>query len=132
MYLKISFCILRIMETESSYITSNLSNIERFIEKNIEKKIGQLMDILPQGNKEVIPKMIHEYTIAELYKGTLQTTIDVINELTELISERKYMDNKVYWEKIYSIFLKNERKLFVGIILVILSFIIYFIDGSEA
>lgn len=111
--------------------TSNIVDIDKYIEQNIEKKINQLLDVLPQNVDIKTPKMIHEYTIGELYTGTIQTVIDIINEFTSLNAERKYLSSKEYGKRIFDIFLQNDRKIFVGIVLVILSFILYFIDSAE-
>ncbi len=111
--------------------TSNVLDIEKYIEQNIEKKINQLFDVLPENYNINTPKMIHEYTISELYTGTIQTIIDIINDLTALNSDRKYISNQVFRDRLFKIFLKDNRKIFIGIVLVILSFIIYFIDGSD-
>lgn len=120
------------MATELDFFTSNISYIENYIEQNVEKKINQLMDILPQNQTVNTPKMIYEYTISELYMGTIQTVIDILNDMSELTSERKYISGQEYRAKLYDIFLKSERKIYVGIVMVIISFIIYFIDGSDA
>lgn len=111
--------------------TSNIIDLDKYIENNIEKKINQLLDVLPQKINEKTPKMIYEYTIEELYNGVINTIINIINEITALNQERKYMETREYIKKILKIFLQNDRKIFVGIVLVILSFIIYFIDGAE-
>lgn len=119
------------MQQENSYLTSNIQYIDKYIESNIEKKINQLFDILPQPDNVKIPKMIHEYTVYELYQGTIQTTIDIINDLTAVYAERNYIDAKVYHKKLVDIFLSKGRTLYIGIILIILSFILYFIDGAS-
>lgn len=118
------------------YLNTNTSNliqhkINKLIETSIENKINDILDILPIKEDYNVPKKIYEYTIAEIYNGTLQTSIDVINEMSELFSERKYMASKDYNKKVFDIFLKDNRKIFIGIILIMLSFILYFIDGSE-
>lgn len=120
------------MATNEDFLTSNFSYIEKYIEQNVEKKINQLMDILPQNQTVDTPKMIYEYTISELYTGTIQTVIDILNDISELTSERKYLSGQEYRAKLYDILLKKERKIYVGIVMVILSFIMYFIDGSDA
>ena len=109
----------------------NTSNIERYIERKIENKINQFFEILPQSNNVEIPKMIHDYTILELYEGTIQTIVNIINDLTELGSNKSYMSTREYQQKLFFILFANERKLFLGILLVILSLILYFIDGSS-
>lgn len=119
------------MDTE--YLnTSNIGQINKLIEESIEKKFNQLIDVLPHGKEADLPKKVKDLTVGELYNGTIQTLIDIINELSSVMSERKYMSNQAYRENIIAIFTKKERKLFVGIVLVILSFVLYFIDGSDA
>jgi hypothetical protein len=117
---------------EENYITSNFVNINRYIEQNIENKINQLFDVLPPAQDVKIPKMIHEYTIYELYQSTIQTVIDIINDFTALYSQKNYMDSKVYRKRMINIFLAPERRIFVGIFLVLISFILYFIDAADA
>jgi hypothetical protein len=109
----------------------NTSNIENYIEKRIENKINQFFDILPAAKNTEVPKMIYEYTISELYENTLQTVLNIINDLTELYSNYNYMASKEYRLKLINIFLANDRKLFVGIILILLAIILYFIDGAS-
>ena len=111
--------------------TSNIGNINKYIESSVEKKINQLLDILPNGKNVDIPKKVQDLTIGELYNGTIQTLIDILNELSAVMSERKYMSNQIYRKKIIEIFTQKERKLFIGIVMVIISFILYFIDGSD-
>jgi hypothetical protein len=109
----------------------NTSNIERYIEKRIENKINQFFDILPAARNTEVPKMIYEYTISELYENTLQTVLDIINDLTELHSNYAYMSNKEYRLQLMNIVFANDRKLFVGIVLILLAIILYFIDGAS-
>jgi len=117
---------------EQDYLTSNFSHIDKYIELNIEKKINQLLESLPSNvdpHTFTTPKMIYEYTVLELYQGTIQTVIDIINDLTVLSITK--LTGKAYRKQLFNIFLSEDRKIFVGIILVLLSFILYFIDGAE-
>jgi hypothetical protein len=108
-----------------------LSNIDNYVENIIEKKINQIFDVLPQHNDITIPKMIYEYSLSELYNNTIQTVIDIINDITKLLSDKNYISSKIYWERLQNILLKKERKIYIGIIIVFLSFILYFIDGAS-
>jgi hypothetical protein len=111
--------------------------IEKIIEENVEKKINQLLESSLYSTSNKYDKNIYSdynyasYTLTDLYKGTIQTVIDIINDITILLSDRYYISMQVFRSRLLNIFFKNERKFFVGIILVILSFIIYFIDGSS-
>jgi hypothetical protein len=69
---------------------------------------------------------ITEINISNIYKYTIQTIIDIINDIIIL---NDINDNKNYYEKLKNIFFKKERQFYIGIIFILLSFIIYFIDG---
>ena len=112
----------------TSNISSNINNIDKYIEENIEKKINQLLVTLPNDINN-IKINYSKYTIIDLYKGTIQTIIDIINDITTLMVDRNYIGDKNFRERLFNIFLDNDRRLFIGIILIILSFILYFIDG---
>lgn len=105
-------------------------SIQEYIEKNIEKKINLLFKDLP-NNIQTKDKPVYNLTLLELYNGTLDTIIDIINDLTEIFEKRKYISDKIFKETLYNIFFDNKRKFYIGIIFVILSFILYFIDGSS-
>lgn len=122
----------------NSNISSNIDNdvskqdkITQFIENSIEKKINQLFDVLPQEYNIQKIKMIHDYTINELYVNTLQTVIDIINDITKLISEKYFITSIEYRKKLFNIFLNDDRKLYVGIILVIIAIVLFMIDGTN-
>ena len=111
-------------------LSSTESDIEKYIEKQIEIKLNSLLKTLPD---KIPPKMkikpIYNLTIKELYKNTLQTLIDIINDIVEAYSKKDYINNNNYIYILLNIFTKENRNIYVGIIIVILSFIVYFIDG---
>jgi hypothetical protein len=103
---------------------NNILEIDKYIEEKIEKKINSLLETLP--DKDIKPNVpVYNFTVLQLYKKTIQTIIDIINEITELYTNNK----EVTLKDIYEIALVEDRKIFVGILLVFLSFIVYFIDG---
>jgi hypothetical protein len=107
------------------------NDLDTIIEKNIEKKINNLLETLPNNiDKDKIKKQqnFYDLSLRELYKNTLQTIIDILNDITNAYSNG-YVDNSNYIYIIINILSKEERRLYVGIILLFLSFIIYFIDG---
>ena len=107
-------------------------DIEKYIENQIELKLNSLLKTLPDTipkNQNIKP--IYNLTIKELYKNTLQTLIDIINDIVDVYSKKDYINNNNYIFILYNIFTKDNRKIYVGIIFIILSFIIYFIDGAS-
>lgn len=118
-------------EIDLNILTSNVSPIEKYIEDNIEKKINQLLLSLPDNKKIYDKKYIYNYTLYDIYKGVIQTIIDIIEDLTTLNADRNYISNQIFRERLFNIFLNNDRKIYIGIILIFLSFIMYFIDGAS-
>jgi len=105
------------------------NDINNIIEKKVENKVNSMLNILNTEKKNK-NKMIHEYTIHELYKNTMQFLIDVINDMSDFLSINHINEtNEEYRKKLFNIFLSNDRKLYFGIILIFLSLILYFIDG---
>ena len=118
--------------TDITSLTSNINPLEIFIEQNIEKKINQLLDTFPSNikNINIENKNYYNYTLNDIYKGTLQTTIDIIDDITALFADKNFISTQIFRERLFNIFFNNDRKLFIGIILIFLSLIIYFIDGT--
>jgi len=106
------------------------TDIEKYIEKQIEMKLNSLLETLPDSMpKELKIKPIYNLTIKELYKNTLQTLIDIINEIVDVYSKKNYINNNNFIYILLNIFTKDNRKIYVGIMIVVLSFIFYLIDG---
>ena len=115
------------LNTEEIIIDKKISS---YIEHIIENKFNKAIDELIPLKKEKENKMVYEYTIHELYQNTMQYLIDVINDVANFISiDHKNDSNKEFRNKLLNIFLNENRKLYTGIILIILSLIIYFVDG---
>ncbi len=106
------------------------SDIEKYIEKQIEMKLNSLLETLPDKlPKDLAIKPIYNLTIKEIYKNTLQSLIDIITDIVDVYSRKDYVNNSNYIYILLNIFMKDDRKIYVGIMLVVLSFIVYFIDG---
>jgi hypothetical protein len=120
--------------TESSSSTKEPSvketDIEKYIEKQIEIKLNSLLETLPaKVPNDLNIKPIYNLTIKEIYKNTLQSLIDIITDIVDVYSKKDYVNNNNYIYILMNIFTKDDRKIYVGIMLLVLSFIVYFIDG---
>ena len=113
----------------------NNNNIDKYIESQIEKKLNKLLETLPDNIvNQNIDKQFYNMSIKDIYKNTLQNAIDIINDISELYSNKFYSkdyDRNSYIKELIDILMKNDRKIYVGIILILFSFIIYFIDGAS-
>lgn len=110
----------------------DLNESKKIIEETIESKFNELLTTLPSIIKENNnrPKDSNDFfqlSIIDIYKNTLQTIIDIINDIINLY-QTSYTEFK--FKRLLIIFLNENRMFYIGIILIILSFIIYFIDGA--
>jgi len=111
-------------------IDKDATDIEKYIEKQIEIKLNSLLETLPDKlPKDLTIKPIYNLTIKEIYKKTLQSLIDIITDIVDVYSKKDYVNNNNYMYILLNIFTKDDRKIYVGIMLLVLSFIVYFIDG---
>lgn len=104
-------------------------------EKEKEKNLNMMNDFL-EKYPTIIPKdrnpatPVFELSVKELYKRTLQTIIDIINDISELVTQKDYMSQTAFRRNAFKIFTVPKRRLYIGIILIIISFMLYFIDSS--
>jgi hypothetical protein len=112
----------------------NDANINKIIETTIENKFNDLVSSLSlnananaNANTNAnanANKDFTNFTIIDIYKNTIQTIIDIINETMVIIDN----SSSNYFTNIIMVFFKEYRMFYIGIILIILSFVIYFID----
>jgi len=130
--INISKDIKDISENKDINDTKDMSYIDKYIEKQIEIKLNNLLETLPNTvPKDLNIKPIYNLTIKELYKNTLQSLIDIINDVIDAYNKKEYINTNNYIFILINIFTKDNRKIYVGIMIVILSFIMYFIDSAS-
>ena len=69
-------------------------------------------------------------TVKQLFRQTIQTAIDIINDLAEVISNRNVLSAAEYRRSIFDVFARKSRRTYVGLWLIFLYFLLYFIDSS--
>jgi hypothetical protein len=106
----------------------NDANINKIIETTIENKFNDLVSSLSlntnANTNANANRDFTNFTIIDIYKNTIQTIIDIINETMVIIDN----SSSNYFTNIIMVFFKDYRMFYIGIILIILSFVIYFID----
>ena len=105
---------------------------KKFIEGEIENKFNQLLTNLPNIIKSDFKKDetdFFNFSIVDIYHNTLQTIIDIINDIIRIL-DNSDGDINNYLKAILMVFFNESRRFYVGIIFIILSFVIYFIDGA--
>ncbi len=101
----------------------------KIIEEEIEKKFNQLLAKIPniiKIDKNKDETDFFNFSIIDIYQNTLQTVIDIINDIMRIFD----IGTDNYLKSILIILFNESRMFYIGIILIILSFVIYFIDGA--
>lgn len=98
----------------------------------IVDNINKFLELYPKS----IPKdrnpeaYFYELSVIEIYRRFIRAAIHIIEEISELISQKKYVSAATFRRELFQIFTKKERRLYVGLWLIFLSFILYFIDSA--
>jgi hypothetical protein len=97
------------------------------------QKIQKFLDTYPE---RAIPMdrnpdaPIYRISLVELYRRTLQTAIDVIQDVSTILTQRNYVSKATFRRKMFEAFTKKERRVYMGVWLIVTSFILYFIDSA--
>lgn len=103
------------------------------IEKIVENKLNQFLKEVPNFKRDIKKEIEVEddffnFSIQKTYQNTIQTIIDIINDMMMIVDSS---DNyNTYYKRFLNIFFNENRMFYIGIIIIIISFIIYFIDGA--
>jgi hypothetical protein len=73
---------------------------------------------------------VPDMTLRAIYRNTLQTAIDIIQEISAILSARPYTSDAEFRRKLVEVFTKPGRRLYVGLWLCFLAFVFYFIDSA--
>lgn len=76
------------------------------------------------------PVSVPDMTLRALYRNTLQTAIDMIQEISNILSARPYTSDTEFRRSLVGVFIQPGRRLYVGIWLCVLAFVVYFIDSA--
>lgn len=116
--------------------------------KNLYRKVSEGIDLEDEDTLAKINEFLHKYpdtkeakeddktttwtelSVKELYKRCIQTAIDIINDISDILSNKSTTDNTSFRRLIFYAFTKPERRLYLGFWLIFISFILYFIDSA--
>jgi hypothetical protein len=73
---------------------------------------------------------VPDMTLRSIYKKTLQTAIDIIQDISALLSARPYTSDTEFRRKLIEIGTRPDRRLYVGLWLCFFALVVYFIDSA--
>ena len=97
--------------------------------------LSKINDFLDKYPKTLAPEKREgtpwvEMPVNVLYTRSIQTAIDIINDISDIITNKSTMSQTTFHRQLFMAFTKPERRLYVGFWLVFLSFVLYFIDSA--
>lgn len=99
----------------------------------VEKKVNQFLatykDAIPAEKRKDAP--VTQLPIKEVYRRCLTVMIDIINDVSRLLSDRDTLSSTDLRRQIFYAVTNPERRLYVGIWLIFISMVLYFIDSSS-
>ena len=100
-------------------------------EENIQVMKDFLREFLKSIPADKNPKStIMDLSVREVLRRTVGTAIDIIEDISRVLSERHQMSNAELRKSLFGVFTQPERRMYVGLWLVFLSFVLYFIDSA--
>lgn len=98
----------------------------------LEKKINAFLRLYPS----VVPadadptRSVAEISLRELTHRALKVMVDIIHDVSDLLGARETLSGAEFRRGLVRAFTAPERRLYVGVWLVLLSLVLYFIDAA--
>jgi len=100
-------------------------------------KINEFLTTYPARKKSMNKSQVNasntpwvDISARELFRQTIQTAIDIINDVSALISDKPFISSTDFRRGIFDAFAQPARRTYVGLWLVFFSFLLYFIDSA--
>lgn len=95
-------------------------------------KINRFMNDFPNA---VPPDLRPDATLGELslvtiYRRTIQTLVDIVEDVAAAVTHSQYTDAASTRRTLVHVFLREDRRMYVGITIILLSIVLYFIDSA--
>lgn len=100
---------------------------DKVVEK-IQKFLDTYPNTIPMDKRANAPYF--RLSLQEVYRRSLQTAIDIVKDISVLLTNKDKIGSLAFRRSLFEAFTKKERRFYVGIWLVVLSFILYFIDSA--
>lgn len=99
------------------------------VEQKINKFLVDFPNSIPTDRKKDTP--ITNLSVKEVYRRCLTVMIDLINDISRILGERDTLSSADLRRQLFYAITNPERRLYVGIWMIFLSIVLYFIDSSS-
>jgi predicted lipoprotein len=102
--------------------------LQKKVVESIETYLNEVPKHRPWSEKPNTP--LHDLPLKEVGRRTLQASVDVLNDVARALTDRHYMSGSSFRRKLFYAFTAPERRLYVGIWVLLLAFFLYFMDSA--
>lgn len=99
------------------------------MEERINKFLEDYPKITPRDKDKTTP--FHLLSLKEVFHRTMLVAVDIINDISEIVANYEVQGATVTRRKIFEAFTKEGRRVYLGVWLIFLAFVFFFIDGSS-
>jgi hypothetical protein len=98
------------------------------LEKKIDNFLEQYPSVIPPDKRP--NALFTQISLKELLSRMIQTMIDILNDISELVTQKEQLTQTDFRRKVFRTFTDPSRRFYVGMWLVLLSFVLYFVDST--
>ena len=125
----------KIYDQLNSEIGQQTFGNDPLIQKHTIDKINKFLNVFPSSKAFPDYKADNagpwtDLPVKTLYYKTIQTLIDLINDVSDIISNMESETSAETRSKVIKSLFQKDRRVYVGIIFIFLSFVLYFIDSA--
>ncbi len=98
----------------------------------MEEKVNTFLEQYPKtipADKRPDALFTH-LSLRELLSRMVQSLIDIINDLASLVTQRDVLTQTDFRRKLFRTVTEPSRRFYVGLWLIVISFVLYFVDST--
>lgn len=99
------------------------------LETKINSFLAKYPSVVPPDKDPNTP--FYLLSLKAVFKRTILVAIDIINDVSEVLSQQNMLGSTVVRRKIVEAFTKPERRVYFGIWLIFFAVVFFFLDGSS-
>jgi len=99
---------------------------------SVVKQVNAFLDAFPKlENPDLKPDTpITRLTLREIYRRTLVTAIDILQDLSKILSNRDYEGGTTTRRRIFEAFTRPDRSMYVGLWILFFALVLYLLDSA--
>lgn len=92
--------------------------------------INRFLDEYPKTLKPTPDDPWINLPVKTIFKKTIETMIDIINDVSTILSQSNKYSAAEFRRQLVNVFLREDRRLYVGLWIIFISIVLYFIDAA--